>query len=242
MDITYLTCSLIFHIKRLASAVVLALMMIQASGTAVHQWDLHQDGAVIHVIEDSDSLLTRQSVLLAVAEFNALRYISPILLVAPVTNNNELQETDRDGYNTICMRKIGQPAYTLLQLTYNRVPYTLHEFDIVIDPEWVQTPEMLHLLLLHELGHVMGLEHPAQPADTVMGYVVQVNNGGIVQQETTLLHLTKIDIMNLYLHNIVFGTLNERGDREKEIAEFAADNAVANTLTQQRKEAYCRAN
>ena len=209
--------------------------------TAAHQWNKNEDGAVTTVIEDKAGLLTARAVQKAAAEFNALPFISPILLVAPPENNrlSEISGTQLDGYNTIRMATSGQPAYTILHMRYDVLPPVVVEYDMVLDPVWVQTPEMLHLLLLHEFGHVMGLEHPKNPADTVMGYSVKVNEDGIVQQERVTLHLTKTDILNLYLHSIIFGRHENRFEKERQIQRIHKDKTTPLTLEEQRRTLYC---
>lgn len=241
-------CCLTYPTKRKKNALVPMMMtlcvLIQSHllvATAAHQWNKNQDGAVTTVIEDEAGLLTARAVQKAAAEFNALPFISPILLVSPPENNrlSEISGTQRDGYNTVRMAPSGQPAYTILHMRYDLMPPVVVEYDMVFDPGWVKTPEMLHLLLLHEFGHVMGLEHPKNPADTVMGYSVKINDDGIVQQERVTIHLTKTDICNLYLHSIVFGMHEHRIEKERQIQRIHKDKTTPLTLEEQRKNLYC---
>lgn len=84
-----------------------------------------------------------------------------------------------------------QPAYTVLS---NMRP----QFEVVIDLKAASTPETLHLLLLHEIGHVYGLDHISNPS-TVMGYALQATD--ITQQqyfqEINFFRLTTLDLEEL---------------------------------------------
>jgi hypothetical protein len=233
--------SSIFKKMQNGNAILHLMTLICMLETHAYKWETPD--VLITLVSESDvqhpSLLTHASLRQAITEFNAIPHIYPALHVVPhrETINKQLlarrSDNTQDGYNTIRFASSGYPAYTNLHLDYKTVPYTLREFDMVLDPKWIQTPEMLHLLLLHELGHVMGLQHPPQPTDTVMGYVVQLNEFNMPVQEQDVLHLTRQDVKDIYLHSFVHYT-SLQSLVLQQLHQLAGNGAIPHTLSEQR--------
>ena len=54
-----------------------------------------------------------------------------------------------------------------------------------------------YTILLHELGHVYGLDHPDPPSNSIMGLVLRKPNGVLLQMPHNY-HLTALDVYALY--------------------------------------------
>ena len=208
-----------------------ALFLLTLLHTEAHRW--RQSTAKIEVFPDG--LLTTDRVSQAAEEYNHLPLISPRLCIHQTTGLPLPKNQQMDGINTVQFVKIGTPAYTNLWLDQSTLPPTLLEFDVYLDPDWVTTPEMLHLLLLHELGHVMGLEHPETKEDSVMGYAVHSSDGtaATAEQETKILHLTKNDISNLY--TLLLSSSPHRTAIRGQLFKVRMDPALPTSLAVQKK-------
>lgn len=66
-------------------------------------------------------------------------------------------------------------------------------FAVTIDLTTCKTLQTIHVLLLHEIGHVMGLEHVSSP-DGIMSYQFLMQENLSFLQEMVFLSLTKQDI------------------------------------------------
>lgn len=111
-----------------------------------------------------------------------------------------------DGYTTVINMDVGNTirwepifgnisAYVVGQAEYNSVKgrWEIVQTEMVLDPDKIQTPQFLYQLLVHELGHVLGLNH-SQYNNTVM-------SGPPFSQYNNLSELTDDDILgcnNLY--------------------------------------------
>ena len=71
-----------------------------------------------------------------------------------------------DGKNTVSFSPDVTPGETHF---YSTQLYKRMEFDMKLNSLAYITPEILYLSLLHEFGHVYGLDHPDKPDDSVMG-------------------------------------------------------------------------
>ena len=100
-----------------------------------------------------------------------------------------------DGRNTISFSSNPEhPAYT----TFYLLGGVRHEFDMFFDPSSFSTVQTFHFALLHELGHVYGLNHPNPTMDTIMGRPMLQRPDGSYRQERVYLSLTKYDVLALF--------------------------------------------
>ena len=213
--------------KKIRSALFLLILL----HTEAHRW--RQSVAKIAVFPDG--LLTTDRVSQAAEEYNRLPLISPRLCIHTTTGLPLPKTQEMDGINTVQFVKIGTPAYTKLFLDQSTLPPTLLEFDVYLDPDWVTTPEMLHLLLLPELGHVLGLQHPETEEDSVMGYAVRSRDGTATtaEQETKILHLTKNDISNLY--TLLLSSSPHRAAIRRQLFKIRMDSTIPASLAVQKR-------
>jgi len=111
------------------------------------------------------------------------------------------------------------PAFTTL------FPET-NNFLVVIDISAAQTPQTIHVLLLHEIGHTFGIKDSRDP-ESVMGYHFLQKEGEETNyfQEVNFLMLTKRDLQKLFLLSA----------SEQEEAVLQALDIAPTTLSQQRK-------
>jgi hypothetical protein len=65
-------------------------------------------------------------------------------------------------------------------------------FDMYVNPLSATTPQTLHVLFLHELGHVYGLQHTQ--SDSIMGYAMWKQADGQYYQEIDYLNFTRADV------------------------------------------------
>jgi len=82
---------------------------------------------------------------------------------------------------------IGHPAYTMLHFSRTGV---LNGFDMYLDVDMAVSDPVMHILLLHELGHVYCLDHSDDGVDSVMNYVYNVS-------ESSFIWLTQSDVFAL---------------------------------------------
>jgi len=117
-------------------------------------------------------------------------YGAPPLAVYATTDTKCLTEHLSDDFlfNTIGYAHTSTAAMTTLVYMGNRID----RFKISIDPTYSYSEETLHIILMHELGHVYGLEHPFPHVDSVMGYTVNYD-----AQENMFLQLTYYDVFAL---------------------------------------------
>lgn len=96
-------------------------------------------------------------------------------------------------------------------------------FKVFVDLDVTQTSQTLNILLLHEVGHVLGLQHT--DPDTVMGYQFARTNNFVYRQEINFFLLTKGDVNELLRH--------ENDEQNKNILFFHVQDAPS-SLTEQR--------
>jgi hypothetical protein len=90
-----------------------------------------------------------------------------------------------------------------------RYPASPNEIDVQINANRFPDEKTLYLTLLHELGHVYGLDHPRfGERDTVMGYVVPVTAEKIAIPITFWASLTRTDVRNLYRAGVTANRIN----------------------------------
>lgn len=89
-----------------------------------------------------------------------------------------------DGKNTVSFSPDVTPGETHF---YSTQLYKRMEFDMKLNSLAYITPETLYLSLLHEFGHVYGLDHPDKPDDSYI-------------QEYKYHMLTQNDVIALYKH------------------------------------------
>ena len=88
--------------------------------------------------------------------------------------------------------------YPLPDLLYVR------EIDVIINPDVYPDRQTLYLTVLHELGHVYGLDHPSvHHSDTVMGSVVLLNSTYHAKPLGYWPKLTQHDVLQLYKYEVV---------------------------------------
>lgn len=107
----------------------------------------------------------------------------------------------KDNINTISFYPDTYPAETLF---YSSNLLQRMEFDMRFNTRVYKTPESLYLSILHEFGHVFGLDHPVKGVDSVMGKSLTMNPDGSYVQESKYLKLTQSDIISLYRHEAIF--------------------------------------
>lgn len=114
----------------------------------------------------------------------------------------------RDGINTISFFPEIYPAETHF---YSNL-LTRSEFDMKLNSRAYKTPESLYLSILHEFGHVFGLNHPPRSEDSVMSKAMIQNPDGSYVQEFKYYTLTQPDVIGIYQHEAMFRsrTPNER--------------------------------
>ena len=78
------------------------------------------------------------------------------------------------------------------------------EFDMKLNSLAYITPETLYLSLLHEFGHVYGLDHPDKPDDSLMGKPMIHKPDDSYIQEYKYHTLTQNDVIALYKHESLF--------------------------------------
>jgi hypothetical protein len=83
------------------------------------------------------------------------------------------------------------PAFTVLYPETNN-------FLVSIDTSAAQTPQTIHVLLLHEIGHTFGLYDSRDP-QSVMGYRFLTKENNLFYQEVNYLALTKRDLQKILL-------------------------------------------
>lgn len=108
--------------------------------------------------------------------------------------------TSMDGINSISFH----PNYTAGSTTFYIKSSDIVEFDMKINSYAYKTSQTLYLTLLHEFGHVFGLNHPLVYSDTIMGRGLFRKLDGEYIQEHTYFSLTKDDVKALYKHEITF--------------------------------------
>jgi hypothetical protein len=120
--------------------------------------------------------------------------INYFIFVADEKNNNffceQLQagmESDKISY-FIFERGLPHPAYAKPD----------RPFKVFVDLDVALTSQTINILLLHEVGHILGLQHTTP--DTVMGYQLARNNNFIYYQEINFFSLTKGDVNELMRH------------------------------------------
>lgn len=106
-----------------------------------------------------------------------------------------------DGKNTISFFPEVSPAETHF---YSENLLKRKEFDMKFNSKIYTTPETLYFTLLHEFGHVFGLDHVPRSVDSIMGKGVIRNPDGTYVQEHKYFTLTKPDIIALYRHEAMF--------------------------------------
>jgi hypothetical protein len=130
----------------------------------------------------------------ALMEYSAIisQRVNFFLLPLHSEKNIFLCEQGGDNANFIYLleENLSPPA----SITLPAIPDT--PFKIYISAYAAITSPTLHLLLLHELGHALGLQHLASD-DTVMGYIFARTNEYIYYQELSFFSLTKADILEL---------------------------------------------
>lgn len=107
----------------------------------------------------------------------------------------------KDNINTISFYPDTYPAETLF---YSSNLLQRMEFDMRFNSRVYLTPESLYLSILHEFGHVFGLDHPIGREDSVMGKSLTMNPDGSYVQESKYFKLTQSDIISLYRHEAIF--------------------------------------
>jgi hypothetical protein len=84
------------------------------------------------------------------------------------------------------------PAFTVLYPETNN-------FLVSVDTSAAQTPQTIHALLLHEIGHTLGLPHSRDP-QSIMGYFfLKKEKKNVFYQEVNYLSLTKRDLQKILL-------------------------------------------
>ena len=86
-----------------------------------------------------------------------------------------------DGIDTIAFKDVegsaGRTGTTVVKDKRNNIIST--EFDIWIDVKELRSASLFYNVLLHELGHVVGLKHPhGYDPTSVMGYNLKVGQSG----------------------------------------------------------------
>ena len=105
------------------------------------------------------------------------------------------------GMNTVSFSPDATPGETHF---YSTQLYKRMEFDMKLNSDAYITPETLYLSLLHEFGHVFGLDHPDRADDSVMGKpMIHKPDGGYIQ-EYKYHTLTQNDVIALYKHESLF--------------------------------------
>ena len=82
---------------------------------------------------------------------------------------------------------IGHPAYTMLHFSRTGV---VDGFDVYLDVDMALSDPVMHILLLHELGHVYCLDHSDDGVDSVMNYIYNAS-------ESSFMWLTQSDVVAL---------------------------------------------
>jgi hypothetical protein len=110
----------------------------------------------------------------------------------------------KDGINTISFFPELYPAETYFYANL----LTRKEFDMKLNSRIYKTPESLYMSILHEMGHVFGLNHPSNFEDSVMGKALVKNPDGTYVQEFKYFTLTKPDVIGLYKHEAMFRSVS----------------------------------
>ena len=106
-----------------------------------------------------------------------------------------------DGKNTVSVSPDVTSGETHF---YSTQLYKRMEFDMKLSSLAYIIPETLYLSLLHEFGHVYGLDHPDKPDDSVMGKPMIHKPDDSYIQEYKYHTLTQNDVIALYKHESLF--------------------------------------
>ena len=106
-----------------------------------------------------------------------------------------------DGKNTISFSPDVTAAETHF---YVKNILQREEFDMKLNSRVYLTPETLYLSILHEFGHIFGLDHPLNSEDSIMGKGLIKKTDGTFIQEYKYYTLTKSDVIGLYKHESIF--------------------------------------
>jgi len=104
-----------------------------------------------------------------------------------------------DGKNTISFSPNVNPGET----SFYSIKQKRLEFDMRFNNNCFKTPETLFFVLLHEWGHVFGLNHPNTMDGSLMSKPL-IKKHDIYIQEYKYYMLTKNDVIGLYKHEMLF--------------------------------------